>query len=60
MDQICFGVGKMWASFQNIENVPRVPKNRNSFLRIGASLGAQALRNIPIIPSGPSDFDFFS
>ena len=40
--------------------MPRVKESWNSLLRIGASLGAQVLRTIAGIPSGPLDLEVSS
>ena len=55
-----FGIGKTGASFQEVANVTTVYESWNSLLSIGANSGAQVLRTIAGIPSGPLDLDMSS
>ena len=54
------GIGKTWACFHEVGNVPRLLESWNSLLRIGASSGAQVLRTIAVIPSGHLDLEVSS
>ena len=47
----------MWASFQDVGNVPRVYESWDSLLRTGESSGAQALRTIAEILPGALDLE---